>query len=351
MFNLPSTFRIGTTPVGQGHPAFLIAEIGQAHDGSLGTAHAYIDAVAGTGVGAVKFQTHIAAAESTPAEQFRVKFSPQDATRYEYWKRMEFTPDQWRGLAQHATERGLIFLSSAFSLAAVEMLDELEMTAWKVGAGEIGSLPMLERMAKTQRPVLLSSGLSSWEDLDAAVRCVRDAGAPVAVLQCTTAYPCPAEKVGLNVLNELRERYGCPVGLSDHSGKIYAGLAAVTLGATMLEVHVVFSRECFGPDVPASLTTDELRQLAEGVRFIETALAHPIDKQAIAADLASVRRTFGKSVVTARPLPVGHRITADDLAFKKPGTGIPASKYQSVIGTRTKRAIAPDTLLSEDDFE
>ena len=174
---------------------------------------------------------------------------------------------------------------------------------------------------------------------------------PAAVLQCTTAYPCPPEKTGLNVIDELRERYGCPVGLSDHSGKIYAGLSAITLGANVVEVHVVFSRECFGPDVPASLTTDEMRQLVEGTRFIETALASPIDKEAMADDLAGLRRTFGKSVVAARPLPAGHCITANDLAFKKPGTGIPASKYQTVIGTTTKHTIAADTLLSEDDFE
>jgi N-acetylneuraminate synthase len=347
----PSTFLIGDTPVGAGHPAFLIAEIGQAHDGSLGTAHAYIDAVARTGANAVKFQTHIAAAESTPSEQFRVKFSPQDATRYDYWKRMEFTADQWHGLARHAADRGLIFLSSAFSLEAVELLDRLEMAAWKVGAGEVGSLPMLERMAKTRRPVLLSSGLSSWADMDAAVECVTQQGAPAAVLQCTTAYPCPPEKTGLNVIEELRTRYGCPAGLSDHSGKIYAGLSAITLGANLIEVHVVFSRECFGPDVPASLTTDELRQLVDGTRFIETALAHPIDKESMANDLAGLRRTFGKSVVAARALPAGYRITAEDIAFKKPGTGIPASRFQSVIGTTTKRPIAADTLLSEDDFE
>ena len=348
---LPATFRIGDTPVGPGHPAFLIAEVGQAHDGSLGTAHSYIDAAARAGANAVKFQTHIAAAESTPAEQFRVKFSPQDATRYDYWKRMEFTAEQWHGLAQHAADRGLIFLSSAFSIAAVELLDRLGMAAWKVGAGEIGSLPMLERMAQTGRPVLLSSGLSSWADMDAAVDCVHTAGASVAVLQCTTAYPCPADKTGLNVLDELRTRYQCPVGLSDHSGKIYAGLAAVTLGAHLVEAHIVMSRESFGPDVPASLTTEEWRQLVEGVRFIETALANPIDKEAAAADLASVRRTFGKSVVAARALPAGHRIQAEDLAFKKPGTGIPASRYRNVIGTHTKRPIAADTLLSEDDFE
>jgi N,N'-diacetyllegionaminate synthase len=349
--HLPSTFHIGDTPVGAGHPSFIVAEIGQAHDGSLGTAHAYIDAVAGSGANAVKFQTHIAAAESTPAEPFRVKFSRQDTTRYNYWKRMEFSDEHWRGLADHAAECGLIFLSSAFSLAAVELLDRLDMAAWKVGAGEIGSLPMLERMAQTGRPLLLSSGLSSWEDLDAAVATVHERAAPVAILQCTTAYPCPAEKVGLNVIGQLRERYGCPVGLSDHSGRIYAGLAAAALAANLVEVHVVFSRECFGPDVPASLTTDELKQLVEGVRFIEQALANPIDKEAIAEDLAAVRRTFGKSVVAAHTLPAGHRITPEDLAFKKPGTGIPASRYQSVIGATTRRTIPADTLLSEDDFE
>jgi N-acetylneuraminate synthase len=349
--HLPATFHIGHAAVGAGHPCFLIAEIGQAHDGSLGTAHAYIDVVARSGASAIKFQTHIAAAESTPAEPFRVKFSPQDATRYDYWKRMEFTESQWRGLAQHAAERGLTFLSSAFSLDAVELLGGLDMAAWKVGAGEIASLPMLERMAKTRRPVLLSSGLSSWADLDSAIACVSQHEAPVAVLQCTSAYPCPADKIGLNVIGELRARYGCPVGLSDHSGRIYAGLAAAALAANVIEVHVTFSRECFGPDVPASLTTDELRELVEGVRFIETALANPIDKEAIAADLSGVRRVFGKSIVAAHSLPAGHAITIEDLAFKKPGTGIPASEYRSVIGSKTRRAIAADALLSEDDFE
>ena len=137
---------------------------------------------------------------------------------------------------------------------------------------------MLARMAGTGRPVLLSSGMASWQDLDQAAEVVRTAGAALAVLQCTTAYPCPPEKIGLNVLAELAARYHCPVGLSDHSGTIFPSLSAVTLGATVIEVHVVFSRECFGPDVAASLTTGELAQLVTGTRFIERMLAHPLDK-------------------------------------------------------------------------
>ncbi len=342
---------IGSHLVGDGHPCFIIAEVAQAHDGSLGTAHAYIDAVAKTGAQAIKFQTHIAAAESTPAEQFRVHFSRQDATRYDYWRRMEFTPEQWAGLAQHAAERNLVFLSSAFSLQAVDLLDALGMPAWKVGSGETNTWPMLERMARTGKPLLLSTGLSDWRSLDETVGRLRRERSPLAVLQCTTAYPCPPEKVGLNVLSELRRRFGCPVGLSDHSGTIFAGLGAVTLGANLLEVHVVFSRDCFGPDVPASVTTAELGQLVTGTRFLERALDAPLDKDAAAVDLAELRRIFGKSVVAGRDLPAGKKLTLDDLAIKKPGTGIPANQLDRVVGRVLRRAAPADTLLADEDFE
>ncbi len=323
----------------------------QAHDGSLGAAHAYIEAIAAAGADAVKFQTHIAAAESTPAEPFRVKFSRQDATRYEYWKRMEFTPEQWSGLACHATERGLIFLSSPFSEAAVDLLEKLGVPAWKVGSGEIGTRFMLEKMARTGKPVLLSTGLAGWRDLDRAAGWVRACGSPVGIYQCTTAYPCPPEKWGFNLLPALRERYQCPVGLSDHSGGIYAGLAAATLGVDMLEVHVTFSRECFGPDVPASVTTAELRQLVAGVRQIQTALSHPVDKDNLAAEMADLRQTFGKSIVAARSLPAGHCLASEDLAFKKPGTGIPPTDVGRVLGRRLLRDVPSDHLFRESDFD
>ncbi len=328
----------------------IIGEIAQTHDGSLGTAHAYIDAVANAGADAIKFQTHIAAAESTPGEPWRVKFSRQDATRFEYWRRMEFSQEQWHGLAAHARERGLLFLSSAFSPEAVDLLERVGVPGWKVGAGEVSNLPLLEKMARTGKPVILSSGMSDWAELDAAVHCVREHSAGVAVLQCTTAYPCPPEKLGLNVLAELRARYACPIGLSDHSGVIYAGLAAATLGAKLLEVHVAFSRECFGPDVIASLTTPELKQLVEGVRFIETALAAPVDKQAMADSLRELKQVFGKSIVAARDLSAGHCVTLADLAFKKPGTGIPAARYQELLARTLARAVVADAQLTEEDF-
>lgn len=347
---LSETIEIAGRRIGPGHPCYVIAEIGQAHDGSLGTAHAYIDLAARAGADAVKFQTHIAAAESTPGEPFRVRFSPQDETRYDYWRRMEFTEPQWRGVAEHCRDVGITFLSTPFSFRAVDLLERLDVAAWKVGSGEVTNLPMLERMAAGGRPLLLSSGLSSWNHLDAAVDTILRRGGSAAVFQCTTAYPCPPEKIGLNVLAELRRRYRCPVGLSDHSGVEYAGLAAAALGADLLEVHIVFSPDCFGPDVRASLTSDQLRRLVEGVRFIRTSLAHPLDKDCEAVGSAELRAMFGKSIVAARSLSDGHRLTREDLELKKPGNGIPAARLTEIIGRTLARAVDADTQLTEQDL-
>lgn len=329
----------------------VVAEIGQAHDGSLGMAHAYIDAVADAGAGAIKFQTHIASAESTPAEPWRVRFSSQDASRFDYWKRMEFAPTAWAELAAHAAERQLVFLSSPFSIEAVDLLEGVGMAAWKIGSGETTNLALLKRVAETGRPVLLSSGMSTWDELDTAVDTIRSAGAPLLVFQCTSAYPTPADRVGLNVLAELRARYGCPVGLSDHSGQPHAGLAAVALGADMIEVHVTWSRACFGPDVPASLLLPELKQLVEGTAFIQTALRNPIDKEQAATSLAALKQTFEKSIVALRPLPAGTQLTAADLGLKKPGTGLPAADLPGVLGRTLRVGIEVDALLRLEDLE
>jgi N,N'-diacetyllegionaminate synthase len=341
-----------TTPATLGNGrCFLMAEAGVSHDGSLGLAHAFVDAIAGAGADAVKFQTHIASAESTAAEPFRVAFSRQDKTRYDYWRRLEFSEEQWRGLADHAREKGLLFLSSPFSIEAVELLIRLGMPMWKIASGEVSNLPMLDRIADTTQPILLSSGMSPVAELDRVVRHLQGRGVPLAVLQCTTAYPCPPERIGLNLMDTFRERYGCLVGLSDHSGTIYPGLAAAALGADVVEVHVTLSREMFGPDVVASLTAAELKQLAEGIRVIERMRAHPVDKNAAAGDMAGLRAIFTKSLVARVALEAGTVLAREHLAFKKPGTGIPAARLPEIVGRRLRRRIEADTLLVEDDLE
>ncbi len=329
----------------------VIAEVAQAHDGSLGTAHAFIEAIARTGADAVKFQTHIAQAESSPDESWRVKFSYQDASRYDYWKRMEFTEEQWHGLKRHAGERGLKFISSPFSIEAVELLIQVGMDAWKVASGEVSNPPLFERMAATGLPILMSTGVSSLGEIDAAVERVNGYGLPLCVLQCTSTYPCPPEMVGLNMVPFFRERYGCAVGLSDHSGKIYPGLAAATLGIEVLEVHVTLSREMFGPDVTSSVTTEELCQLVEGIRFIEKAKANPVDKDCIAQELSTTRELFGKGVVVREDLPAGTVLKEEHLTVRKPGTGIPASRFYQVVGLRLRRSVKADERLQQEDLE
>ncbi len=333
-----------------GERCLIIAEVAQAHDGSLGMAHAFIDAIADAGADAVKFQTHIAEAESTPDEPWRVKFSLQDKTRYDYWKRMEFTEEQWRGLKEHAEKRGLLFLSSPFSLEAVELLKKVGVAAWKVASGEVTNPLMLDAMAETGLPILLSTGMSTLQEIDEAVARIREKGLPFAVLQCTSMYPTPPEKIGLNMIPFFRERYGCPVGLSDHSGTIYPALAAVTLGAKVIEVHVTFHRKMFGPDVPASITMEELELLVKGVRFIETMLSHPVDKDSLALELAEMRRLFTKSVVARMDLPKGTVLKREHLTVKKPGTGIPAARLNELVGRRLQRDIRKDEMIREEDI-
>jgi N-acetylneuraminate synthase len=337
-------------PLGGGR-CLIIGEVAQAHDGSVGMAHAFIDAMARAGADAVKFQTHIAAAESTPAEPFRIKFSPQDADRYAYWKRMEFTPDQWEALAAHARDRGLLFLSSPFSLEAVDLLEKVGVPMWKIASGEVTNGPLIERVLQTGRPLLVSTGLISLGELDDLTARIRARGVPLAILQCTTAYPCPPEKVGLNLIPFFRERYRAFVGLSDHSGTIFPGLAAATVGIDVLEVHVTLSREMFGPDVVASVTTAELRQLADGIRCIERMRDHPVDKDAAFAAARPMRELFGRSVVAKVALKAGRALRASDLVLKKPGTGIPSHELDRVVGKRLRRDVGEDCLLQWEDLD
>jgi N,N'-diacetyllegionaminate synthase len=335
-----------------GHRVAVIGEVGQAHDGSLGTAHAFVDAIAEAGADAVKFQTHIASAESRTDEPWRVKFSYADDTRYQYWKRMEFTAQAWSGLRQHAQDRGLAFLSSPFSLEAVDLLHRVGVAAWKVASGEVANPQLLDAVAQTGAPVLLSSGMSGWAELDGAVARLREAGAgPLAILQCTSAYPVAPERVGLNVLGEIRERYGCAAGLSDHSGTIFPALAAVALGGRVIEVHVTLSREMFGPDVAASVTTSELRLLVDGVRYIRAALAAPVDKDQVATELAPMRALFGRSLVARDALPAGHVLATSDLTAKKPAGGVPPARLESLVGRRLNRALRADEPLHDSHLE
>jgi len=330
--------------------ALLIAEVAQAHDGSLGTAHAFVDAAAEAGADAIKFQTHLAHAESTLDEPFRLRFSAQDETRYAYWQRMQFSKSQWRELAAHANDKGLYFLSSPFSVEAVELLAEIGMPAWKVGSGEVRSNELLQAMLAAGGPILISTGMSPWAEIDQIVQSMQAARAQFALMQCTSRYPTALEHVGLNVLEEMSARYDCPLGLSDHSGTPYPALAALARGVTLLELHVTFDRAMFGPDVPASLTFDEFRQVARARDAFATMRSNPVDKDVMAQELDSMRKIFGKSLALRYEMRADQILTREDLTTKKPGTGIPSEEAQQVIGRRLARDVPANRLLRIQDL-
>lgn len=329
---------------------FIIAEIAQAHEGSLGIAHSYIDAVAACGVDAIKFQTHIAEAESSVHEVFRVKFSYEDKTRFDYWKRMEFTKEQWEGLAKHCNEKGVEFISSPFSCAAVDLLESLNVKRYKIGSGELQNYLMLDKIARTRKPIVLSSGMSNWQELEETIDFLRPYGNHLSLLQCTTAYPTLPGQWGLIQIAEMKKRYGLVTGFSDHSGQSFVGIAAAAMGAEILEFHVVFDKQMFGPDAKASLTIDEVKYLVQSIREIENDRNARYDKSN--SDRYSTLKTmFGKSLSVNKSLAKGHTLAIADLESKKPGDkGVPAKEFTKVIGKQLVREMNQWDFLNYSDI-
>lgn len=262
----------------------VIAEVGLQHCGCLGTAHAFIDALAYTGVSGVKFQAH----NGDPQSKFRIgTYFPQDADRASYWRRTAFTQSQFKELYEHARQRSLLFGVSCFSLEAVEMLKPIRPEFFKVGSAQCSDTAMLDALNETGVPVVLSTGMSSMDEIAAAAGRLQKLKA---VCQCVSKYPCQPEDVGLNVMDQLRERFNCLVGLSDHSGQIWPGVIAAYLGAELLEVHVCWHKEQWGPDVSSALPVDRLNELTSGIDFAKR--MRPVDKDESAAGMAEMRKLF-----------------------------------------------------------
>lgn len=328
-------------------PVFIIAEVGSVHDGSVGNATRLIDLAAECGADAVKFQTHIAEAETLRGAPMPPYFKGEP--RFEYFQRTGFSSEAWRKLKQHADARGVEFMSSPFSEEAVELLEEVGVARYKIPSGEVTNTPMLERIAATGKPVLLSSGMSDWKELDTAVEIFRGK-ADLTVLQCTTEYPCANQAVGLNVIGEMKARWGLPVGFSDHTLDNHAALAAVALGAVAVEKHLTFSKRMYGSDAPHSAEPAQFADLVKGIRAISDMLSSPVDK-ASAESFRSMKQIFEKSVVSVVEIPQGATITRAMLGVKKPGTGIPAARLSEVVGARAARRIPAETLIGEADLK
>jgi sialic acid synthase SpsE len=336
---------IGSRTVGDGAPALVIAEIGNNHDGSVHQAERLIDAAAEAGADAVKFQTHIAEAEMHPSTPTPPHF-PEP--RWEFTKRMELTEDDHRRLKAYAEERGLLFFSSPFSVEAVELLERIDNPLYKIASGEVTNPPLLEAVAATGKPALLSTGMSGLEDVERALEILRGGGGEILVLQCTSSYPAPPEKVNLRAMTAMGERFGLPYGLSDHTPDVYTSIAAVALGASAIEKHFTLSKRLYGPDHHASLVPEELARLVDGVRQVEAALGSAEKERDPGLDPA--RATFEKSVVTRISIPAGSEISLEMLTTKRPGNGIPAVKLHEVVGRKAARDIQQNSLVEAGDL-
>jgi N,N'-diacetyllegionaminate synthase len=331
--------------IGPGGAALVIAEIGNNHDGNVRQAERLIEAAADAGADAVKFQTHIAEAEMLPSTPTPPHF---DEPRFQFTKRMELSHGDHVRLKAFAEERNLVFFSSPFSVEAVNLLESVGVPAYKVASGEVTNPPLLEAIAATRKPVLLSSGMSGLEDVERAAQILREAGSPFLVMQCTSTYPCPPDQVNLRAMVAMGERLGCPYGLSDHTPDIYTSIAAVALGAGAVEKHFTLSKRLYGPDHHASLVPEELARLVDGVRQVEAALGTG-EKQRDAAHDA-VRATFEKSVVTRITIPEGTLIEREMLTTKRPGNGIPALRLTELVGRRAARTLDANVLVEEADL-
>ena len=327
---------------------FVIAEVGSTHDGSFGNAKAAAAAVMETAADAAKFQTHIPEAETIRSAPAPTYFAEE--SRYDYFQRTGFSKDQWIDLKAFCEARGLAFLSSAFSMEAVALLEEIGMKMWKIPSGEVTNLPYLDLIAQTEKPIILSSGMSTQKELDEAVNTVLKRHDKLTVLQCTTEYPCVPEHVGLNVMVEFKERYGLPVGLSDHTASNTAALVAVALGASVIEKHFALSHRLYGSDAMHSTEPEQFTELVQGIRETEVMLTAKVDKNDV-SQLAAMKLVFEKSVVSLMDIPAGMLIEERMIGVKKPGTGIPARTYFELVGRRAKRNIAADSVLVNADID
>lgn len=326
--------KIGKKQIGPNNKPFIIAEVAQSHDGSLGQAMAFIDIAADCGADAIKFQTHIAEEESTPDEPWRIKFSQQDDTRFEYWKRMSFPKDWWLKLKEQAEEKGLIFLSSPFSPMAVSWLNDIGIEAWKIASGEVFNENLLSHIEATKKPVILSSGLSSFSKSKELIERFESKNIQVSLLHCTTMYPTPPEEVGLNIFKKMRnELYdSIPIGLSDHSGTITPSVIAAYMGASVIEVHLTMHKKMFGPDVSSSLDPKDFLELVKCVHFASKMGQSSVKKSHQLDDLKEIKTTFGRSLVFNKDLLAGQTIKSEDIGYKKPGGGLPYSEKDFFVG-------------------
>lgn len=350
--SLSSTIRIGTKTIGYGKPVFLIAEAGVNHNGDLRLAKQLVDVAKQAGADAVKFQSFRAeevVSAAAPKAQYQTDNTSADESQLDMIKRLELSPDVHRELIAHCGSRGIQFLSTPFDFESADLLETLGVPAFKIPSGEITNWPFLEHIASKKRPIIISTGMSDLAEVEQAVTVLRSSGcSELVILHCTSSYPAPPESVNLRAMRAMADVFHVPVGFSDHTQGMEAALAAVAMGASIIEKHFTLDRSLPGPDHKASLEPGELAALIRSVRIVESALGDGLKQStSVEQDVKSVAR---RSIVSRQTISSGTVITRELIAFKRPGTGIAPSEFTKVIGRKAARTIVADTLITFEDL-
>jgi N-acetylneuraminate synthase len=345
--------QIGERHVGAGYPCFVIAEAGVNHNGSIEIARELVEAAAASGADAVKFQTFEAArviSAGARKAKYQTANTPAGESQLEMIRRLELSREDHLQVADLCRRRGILFLSTPFDPASADFLETLGVPAFKVPSGEITNFPLLRHVASKGRPMIVSTGMSRIGEIDAALESIYRAGLrEVALLHCVSHYPTAPADANLRAINTMRTVFQVPVGYSDHTLGIEVPLAAVALGACIVEKHLTLDRALPGPDQAASAEPDEMRRLVQAIRNVEAALGH--GRKEPAECERDTREVARRSLLAAVDIPKGTRLEASSVDLLRPGTGLPPAMLPHLLGRVARRNIAAGELLALEAFE
>lgn len=339
--------------IGPGERSFLIAEIGVNHNGSIATAKKMIDKALEANVDAVKFQTFFAddlVTKDSPQAKYQKENTKINQTQYQLLKRLGLTRTDFRELKEYCGKVGILFLSSPFSETAADLLDELGIEAFKIPSGEITNLPFLEHVSRKNKPIILSTGMATLEEVKEAVDVIENAGGKeIVLLQCTSAYPAKPEHTNLRAMETMRSVFNYPVGFSDHTIGCEIAIASVAMGADVIEKHFTLDKNMEGPDHKASIDPGELQYLVKSIRKIEDAFG---DGQKMpTADEIEIAELVRKSIIAKEDILADEEITRNKLIISRPGNGLPPKSLHLIIGKKAKKEIKAGTLISMEQIK